>query len=143
VTLALESVPINEGEAHDYVVDWSATPLSATRRTDANGDGQFGQPKTIRPPQAALTYAPQAPGQASLITFDASGSTDPDDNVATYVWNFGDGTAYEGDAVEAHGYRTAGTYTVRLTVRDADGAVDRTSTTVEVSGGLYLPLIAK
>ena len=143
LALTLESVAIADAEVHDYVVDWTASPLSATRKTDADGDGEFEGFKTIRPPHAALTYSPQAPGQASLITFDASGSTDPDDNIAAYVWNFGDGTTYEGGAIEAHGYRTAGTYTVRLTVRDADGAVDKTSTTVQVSGGLYLPFIAR
>jgi hypothetical protein len=143
LALALESVAIADAEVHDYVVDWTASPLSATRMIDRNGDGLFGQPETIRPPQASLSYSPQAPGQASLITFDASGSSDPNNNIATYVWNFGDGTVYEGGPVESHGFPAAGTYTVRLTVRDAHGAVDKTSATVQVSGGLYLPFIAK
>ena len=63
-------------------------------------------------------------------TYDASGSTDPEDNIASYGWDMGDGTTLEGATVE-HGYTASGRYTVVLTVRDRFGATG-TADTVQV-----------
>ena len=54
------------------------------------------------------------------ITFTGFAS-DPDDDIATYAWNWGDGntTAPSASDQATHAYATAGTYTVRLTVTDA------------------------
>lgn len=54
------------------------------------------------------------------VTFDASGSTD-DGSIAAYYWDFGDGTTST-NAVASHDYIGGGTYTVRLTVVDNQGA---------------------
>lgn len=62
------------------------------------------------------------------ITFDPSDSIDPDGNITSYFWDFGDGTAPElrpnkgarWNTVD-HSYANAGNYTVSLTVRDDDG----------------------
>lgn len=61
------------------------------------------------------------------ITFDASSSTDPDGEIVSYSWKFGDGNVGEGKVV-THAYTQAGEYNVRLTVMDNDGqavAVER------------------
>ncbi|MGE4358136.1 MAG: PKD domain-containing protein, partial [Candidatus Omnitrophota bacterium] len=52
--------------------------------------------------------------------FDASSSYDPDGNVLSYFWDFGDGTKAEGVKVK-HTYTQAGSYNVVLTVRDNSG----------------------
>ncbi|MFA5772658.1 MAG: PKD domain-containing protein [Thermoplasmata archaeon] len=52
------------------------------------------------------------------ISFDASGSIDPNGDTLTYVWDFGDGSTGSGKTT-THIYSTAKEYTVTLTVRDS------------------------
>ncbi|MFA5772424.1 MAG: S8 family serine peptidase, partial [Thermoplasmata archaeon] len=54
----------------------------------------------------------------SPITFDASGSIDPNGDTLIYSWNFGDGTTGTGKTVN-HTYSNAGSCTVSLTVKDS------------------------
>lgn len=55
------------------------------------------------------------------LTFDASGSYDPDGTIVSYYWDFGDGhESYEKIAV--HAYDSPGTYTVTLEVTDNGGS---------------------
>jgi len=47
------------------------------------------------------------------------------------VWDFGDGTTAAGSSVR-HKFATAGSYTVTLTVRDADGLGGTATRVVQV-----------
>ena len=73
------------------------------------------------------------PGTAglTLITFDGSGSSDPDGSIASYDWTFGDGSTGVG-VKPTHTYAAPGTYTVSLTVTDDDSASDTATTTAEI-----------
>jgi PKD repeat protein len=82
-------------------------------------------------PSASFTVAPQPPAFGSSVTFDASGSSDPDGSVSAYEWDLGDGTLATGSVV-VHAYTQPGRYAVRLTVRDDDGAAGTTIVPVEV-----------
>jgi PKD repeat protein len=54
------------------------------------------------------------------ISFDGSLSRDNDGSIASYHWDFGDGTVAEGAQVQ-HTYLAPGTYPLVLTVTDDDG----------------------
>ena len=54
------------------------------------------------------------------VTFNGSASFDPDGEILTYSWNFGDNETGAGEVVE-HTYGEAGLYKVTLTVQDNDG----------------------
>ena len=54
-------------------------------------------------------------------SFDGSGSNDPDGSIASYAWDFGDGTLGSG-AAPHHVFTAGGSYQVALTVTDNDGA---------------------
>jgi PKD repeat protein len=61
-------------------------------------------------------------GRAPLdVTFQTTGSSDPDGTIASYAWDFGDGTAGTG-AEPTHTYTSGGRYFPTLTVTDDDGA---------------------
>ncbi len=72
------------------------------------------------------------------VAFDASGSTDVNNNIASYAWTFGDGGTATGVA-PSHTYAAVGTYSVKLTVTDALGASSSMTQPVTVRGPNALP----
>ena len=69
----------------------------------------------------------------SNVTFDAGASTDRDDPIIDYMWDFGDGKQAHGKTI-SHVYTLPGTYTVNLTVTDGSGTQTASqSDTVEVT----------
>lgn len=82
---------------------------------------------TNAPPLADFT----ATNSGLRVAVDASASTDGDGEIASYAWDFGDAHTGTGKQTE-HTYATAGTYSIRLTVTDNDGAQAVYTTTVTV-----------
>ncbi|MFH0897151.1 MAG: PKD domain-containing protein, partial [Candidatus Bathyarchaeota archaeon] len=74
-------------------------------------------------------YGPSAKG--SPVSFDGSASYDSDGTIASYEWNFGDGS-FGSEATPSHTYGEAGIYDVTLTVKDNDGLMDSDITYVVV-----------
>jgi parallel beta-helix repeat protein len=74
------------------------------------------------PPAAALTVTPGSGTAPLAVNADASASTDGDDTpIASYKFDFGDGSAVVGPqagATASHTYSAAGTFTVTVTVTD-------------------------
>lgn len=82
-------------------------------------------------PPVAATGGPYSGAAAQELHFDGSASVDPDGDIVSYDWDFGDGTIGTGPVV-THAYATGGTYPVTLTVRDGSGAVGLATTTAAV-----------
>jgi PKD repeat protein len=92
------------------------------------------------PPAAALSVSPASGLSPLAVTADASASIDTDATpIATYKFNFGDGSAAVGPqagAIASHTYTTAGTYTVTATVTDTVGNASTVTKQVTVYANL-------
>ena len=102
----------------------------------------FGLPPANHAPVAKLSRHEMTITEGDTVTFNASGSYDPDTGDALkYSWDFGEGATGSGKIVE-HKYNKAGRFTVILTV--TDGKVNSTDTlvvTVKQKGGEQTVLI--
>ncbi len=90
----------------------TVTPANATPTAEANG--------------------PYAQEVGFPIAFTSAGSSDPDGDVLTFTWRFGDGRVNTGPA-SSTSYLTPGTYTVELTVDDGRGGVGVDTATVTIA----------
>ncbi|WP_275005879.1 ThuA domain-containing protein [Promicromonospora iranensis] len=102
-----------------YVLDWGGgfgrdNPNSGLHRVDyVTGS---------RSPESVPEASPDS-GTAPLeVTFDGTGSTDPEGETLTYAWDFdGDGTTDSTEPTASHTYTEDGVYDARLTVTDPAG----------------------
>jgi PKD repeat protein len=90
-----------------------------------------------RLPAASFTYA----CSGSQCAFDGSGSSDPDGQVETYFWSFGDGAVAAGVMVN-HRYTAIGAFMVTLVVTDDGGARRGQQQTVVISSVTNTPPVA-
>jgi PKD repeat protein len=93
------------------------------------GDSGVG-PNT--PPVAAFTAPSCAPTVPCQFT-DAS--TDADGTISTRSWDFGDASAAVPDQNPLHSFGAAGTFQVKLTVTDNNGATGTVTNAVTVAAG--------
>jgi glucose/arabinose dehydrogenase len=134
--------------AQDFVNSGAGTPVDL-ENDPATGDIWY---VTIAPggihrirfvtgnhdPVAAANVGPQYGFAPLAVTFDASASTDQDNDPLSFVWRFGDGDSAQ-TALAAHTYTVNGVYPVQLDVRDTNGGLDRRAFTIVVG---QLPPVA-
>jgi PKD repeat protein len=77
----------------------------------------------------------------TAVSFDGRASYDPDGSVVSYAWDFGDASPMASTPQAMHTYTMLGTYTVKLTVTDDQGAT--ASDTLKVTVVNNLPPVAK
>lgn len=121
----------------DFPLGTTTVTFSATDFCGATGSNTSTVTIEEEAANEAPTADPNGPYSAQFgdpITFDGSGSYDPDGNIVAYDWDFGDGDTGTG-VNPTHTYGTPGTFTVTLTVTD-DGAPalsDSAITTVTIT----------
>ncbi|MEO1266982.1 MAG: PKD domain-containing protein [Myxococcota bacterium] len=86
-----------------------------------------------RPPNPAFSANPNPVPAGTLVTFNASASTDPDgDNIVAYQWDFGDGTPLQFGQIISYAYTQGGVYQATLTTTDPGGASASVATLITV-----------
>ena len=107
---------------------------------NANQTGQLSIPVVVtavssitnQPPSSVILTSQPTVGTAPFtITFDGTSSTDSDGSIASYIWNFGDGTTAIG-SIAQHTYTDLGNYTVTLTVVDDEASTGESSVAVSI-----------
>ena len=93
------------------------------------GQGEVHVVPSNRAPVADAGVESVAGLEGSAVTFDGSGSSDPDGDALTYTWDFGDGASAGGPTAQ-HVYADNGAYTAQLTV--SDGSLSATATVTAV-----------
>jgi PKD repeat protein len=97
-------------------------------------------PAPVNHAPTALVAADPVSGEVPLtVTFDGSGSSDPDGDALNYSWDFGDGTQDSGVTL-THTYPSEGTYVASLTVDDGRGASDTDTVIVIVEPEVLPPV---
>ena len=110
-------------DALGYVVSYESPELAGYHQLLAHAN---------IPPTASFTANPTNGVAPLQVYFDATRSSDSDGSIASYKWNFGDGSSGSGSTTN-HVYQNAGTYTAQLTVTDNGGASDKQSVQITVT----------
>ncbi len=96
-----------------------------------------GSGATNQPPVAQFT-GPTTGVVNTALSFNGSGSSDPDGTIASYAWTFGDNTT-AAVASPTKTYTAAGAYAVTLTVTDNRGATATRTASITITSGTTPP----
>jgi len=108
-------------------IDWDDAHKTMNQDWDKNDNNTVDQwldvPTGPHGPVAKYVYDPIVPREGKTVTFNGSSSRQGFTGtvyspIATYEWDFGDGSAPAAGAVVTHPYTNAGYYNVTLTVTD-------------------------
>ncbi|MEM8929083.1 MAG: PKD domain-containing protein, partial [Bacteroidota bacterium] len=86
-----------------------------------------------QPPIAVATANPTSGQVALFVEFFGDTSSDDNNTIVQYEWNFGDGSANSFDVNTNHTFTSTGVYNVVLTVTDEIGLTDTDTVTITVS----------
>ena len=95
--------------------------------------GSVPDPGVLQSPVAVATATPPLSGPAPFTLYlFGNESYDPDGNIQSYEWSFGDGSDNSLNSDLAHTYYAPGNYTATLTVVDNDGLSDSDTVSITV-----------
>ncbi len=119
----------------EYTVELTVTDDSGHTSTTTHTITVSGSSTNNSPPVAVIAATSTVGDSPLSVTFDGSGSSDPDGDALSYSWNFGDGGRSEGNASATHIYTVAGIYQATLTVSDGTHQVTTRPVPVLVADG--------
>lgn len=126
--------------------EWTSTHFSRDAFELAYVETTIGTPLPNVAPTAMLDLPAEGKEDGAAVTMSASGSTDPENQKLSFVWDFGDGTAdYTSGPVVDHVFAKGGDLMVTVVVVDAHGQSSSTSSPISVAkadgggsgGGLF------
>jgi PKD repeat protein len=128
---SFEIAGLEPGQTYYFAV--TAMDLTGQESDFSNEVSCTISPYIENQPPVALASTDVIVGQAPLlVNFVASDSYDPDGNIISYNWTFGDGESSD-DIYPGHIYVQPGIYTVQLTVTDSDDAIGATALEIVVT----------
>jgi peptide/nickel transport system substrate-binding protein len=118
--------------------DWTQQPGLVPDSDNPSLWFRLSPPDNPPPTISAFPEVSHASGSAVTISVTA---TDPNDAALSYVWDFGDGSSTQTTSTNTvgHTYSTAGNYTVRVRVEDAEWPACATSV-ARISSGAVSPM---
>lgn len=120
--------------SHTYTAGgtYTVTLVVNDRKVDSDPSTTTATVEEVNDPPVADPDAPYTGTLGEPITFDGSGSYDPEGDPLTYSWDFGDETTGTG-VNPTHIYTAGGAYTVTLVVNDGSLDSEPVTTTATVT----------
>ncbi len=115
-SMARNGIP-GDGSKQDR---WHTSSTSANLKPDSPVKGTPRAMNENVPPEVPA-IADQQSVVGATVTFDATDAYDPDGDVLSFMWSFGDGGSSDA-AAPTHAYASPGTFSASLEVRDGAGA---------------------
>ncbi|WHT22820.1 S8 family serine peptidase [Crossiella sp. CA-258035] len=105
------------GKDGEYRVTLTVTDDKGATSAPVTKAVRAGKPPAGQPPAASFTVS----CQRNRCSVDGSGSTDPDNDISGYAWEFGDGKTGTGVTAANDYPAKQANYTIKLTVTDKTG----------------------
>jgi PKD repeat protein/ABC-type branched-subunit amino acid transport system substrate-binding protein len=132
-----ESTMQNPTHTYSKIGTYTVTLIVEDNKNATNIDAATCTVTSPTPPvnksPVPKTNGPYSCEVGETLSFNSSGSNDPDGAIVEYRWRFGDDTPESTMQNPTHAYSKTGTYTVTLTVKDNQGATQIDTTTVTVA----------
>src|SRR5205807_2391784 len=113
---------------HDFGTAGTYNVALTVMTGDGTSNGTAHNITVASPPTASFTVQPASPANGTIVSFNGTGSSDPNPggSIASFRVIFGDGGSSSAHN-PIHTYSHAGTYTVTLVVTDSAGHVSTAS----------------
>jgi len=121
---------VNVNSVGSYTITYSATDTAGNTATATRTVTVNAIPNVA--PTAVASATPTTATEGSVISFNASGSSDSDGSIASYEWKEGSVVLSIAQSFTKNNF-TVGTHTITLTVTDDDGVTDSTTVMVTVN----------